>query len=167
MDFLLVTRPALGLIALASAVALSTAFIGQYVFDLPPCDLCIYQRYPYVTAIALCLFTLIPAIQSYAFWAFIILALFLLMNSGIAAYHVGVEQHWWTGPEGCTAPSDTPDTLEALRAQIAATPIFRCDEVFFSLFGISMAGYNVFFSLVLAIYAALVGKSVLRVRLNS
>ena len=84
MDFLLVTRPALGLIALASAVALSAAFIGQYIFDLPPCDLCIYQRYPYVIAIALCLITLMPAIQSYAFWTFITLALFLLINSGIA-----------------------------------------------------------------------------------
>ena len=167
MEFLLDTRPALGLIALASAVALSAAFIGQYVFDLPPCDLCIYQRYPYVIAIALCLFTLMPAIQSYAFWTFIILTIFLLINSVIAAHHVGVEQHWWTGPEGCTGPNGTPETLEALRAHIAATPIFRCDEVTFSLFGISMAGYYALFSLVLAIYAALVGKLALRERLNS
>ena len=104
-----------------------------------------------------------PAIQTYAFWTFIILTLFLLINSGIAAYHVGVEQHWWTGPEGCTGPSGTPDTLEALRAQIAATPVIRCEDIFFSFLGISLAGYNVLFSFVLAIYAALVGKVSLRV----
>ena len=90
-------------------------------------------------------------------------ALILLFNSGIATYHVGVEQHWWIGPEGCTGPGGTPQTLDALRAQIAATPVIRCDDIAFSLFGISMAGYNVLFSLALAIYAALVSKAALRV----
>ena len=163
MDYLLVPRPALGLITLASAAALSAAFIGQYVFGLPPCDLCIYQRYPYLITIALCLFTLMPTIQPYAFWTFIIITLLLLINSSIGAYHVGVEQNWWTGPEGCTGPSGTPDTLEELRAQIAATPIFRCDEVAFSLFGISMAGYNVLLSSILATCAAIASKSALKV----
>ena len=157
------SRTALVLIALASALALGVAFISQHVFDLPPCDLCIYQRYPYVIAIALCLVTLMPAIQPYAAWALKLLALFLLINSGIATYHVGVEQHWWIGPEGCTGPGGTPQTLDALRAQIAATPVIRCDDIAFSLFGISMAGYNVLFSLALAIYAALVSKAALRV----
>ena len=163
MDFLLVTRPALGLIAWASIAALSAAFIGQYVFDLPPCDLCIYQRYPYVIVIALCLVTLMPAARPSAAWALILSALFLSINSGIATYHVGVEQHWWIGPEGCTGPGGTPQTLDALRAHIAATPVIRCDDIAFSLFGISMAGYNVLFSLALAIYAALVSKAALRV----
>ena len=163
MESLLASRTALVLIALASALALGVAFISQHVFDLPPCDLCIYQRYPYVIAIALCLVTLMPAARPFAVWAFILSALFLSINSGIAAYHVGVEQHWWIGPEGCTGPSGTPQTLDALRAQIAATPVIRCDNIVFSLFGISMAGYNALFALVLAIYAALVGKSALKI----
>ena len=163
MESLLASRTALVLIALASALALGVAFISQHFFDLPPCDLCIYQRYPYVIAIALCLVTLMPAARPFAVWAFILSALFLSINSGIAAYHVGVEQHWWIGPEGCTSPGGTPQTLDALRAQIAATPVIRCDDIAFSLFGISMAGYNVLFALALAIYAALVGKSALRV----
>jgi len=163
MESLLASRTALVLIALASALALGIAFISQHVFYLPPCDLCIYQRYPYVIAIALCLVTLMPAARPFAVWAFILSALFLSINSGIAAYHVGVEQHWWIGPEGCTGPSGTPQTLDALRAQIAATPVIRCDNIVFSLFGISMAGYNALFALVLAIYAALVGKSALKI----
>ena len=163
MESLLASRTALVLIALASALALAVAFISQYVFDLQPCLLCFYQRYPYVITIALCLVTLMPAIQPYAAWALILSAMFLLMNSGIAGYHVGVEQHWWIGTEGCTGPSGSPQTLDALRAQIAATPVIRCDDTVFSLFGISMAGYNVLFALALAIYAALVGKSALRV----
>lgn len=157
------SRTALVLIALASALALGVAFISQHVFDLPPCDLCIYQRFPYVIAIALCLVTLMPAARPFAAWALILSALFLSINSGIAAYHVGVEQHWWIGTEGCTGPGGTPQTLDALRAKISATPVIRCDDIAFSLFGISMAGYNVLFSLALAIYAALVSKAALRV----
>ena len=157
------SRAALVLIALTSALALGVAFISQHVFDLPPCDLCIYQRYPYVIATALCLVTLMPAARPFGAWTLILSALFLSINSGIAAYHVGVEQHWWIGPEGCTGPGGTPQTLEALRAQIAATPVIRCDDIAFSLFGISMAGYNFLFALALAIYAALVGKFALRV----
>ena len=163
MESLLASRTTLVLVASASALALTAAFIGQYVFDLPPCDLCIYQRYPYVIAIALCLVTLMPATRPFAAWALILSALILSINSGIAAYHVGVEQHWWIGPEGCTGPGGTPQTLDALRAQIAATPVIRCDDIAFSLFGISMAGYNVLFSLALAIYTASVSKAALRV----
>ena len=163
MESLQASRTALVLVALASALALTVAFISQYVFDLPPCDLCIYQRYPYVIAIALYLVTLMPVARPFAAWALLLSALILLFNSGIATYHVGVEQHWWIGPEGCTGPGGTPQTLDALRAQIAATPVIRCDVIAFSLFGISMAGYNVLFSLALAIYAALVSKAALRV----
>lgn len=161
------SRTALVLIPLASALALVAAFIIEYVFDLQPCYLCVYQRYPYVIAIALCLVTLMPRMQPYAAWALILSALILLINFGIATYHVGVEQHWWIGTEGCTGPLGTPQTLEALRAQIAATPVIRCEDIFFSVLGISLAGYNVLFSLVLASYAALVAKSTLGVSVNS
>lgn len=162
MGSFMASRTALVIIPLASALALSAAFFMQYGFDLPPCYLCVYQRYPYVIAIALCLITFVPRIQPYEAWALIFSALFLLINFGIATYHVGVEQHWWIGTEGCTGPTGTPQTLEALRAQIAATPVIRCEDIFFSFLGISLAGYNALFSLVLAIYAALVGQSLLK-----
>ena len=37
--------------------------------------------------------------------------------------------------------------MNALRAQIMNAPIVRCDEVAFSLFGISMAGWNLLYAL--------------------
>jgi len=64
----------------------------------------------------------------------------------------------WAGSEGCVGPSGAPQTLAALRAQIMATPVTRCDEIAFSLFGVSMAGYNVLFSLGLALYAGVAGR---------
>ena len=89
------------------------------------------------------------------------IAALLLLDAGIAGYHVGVEQGWWTGTAECTGPAGEAKTLEELKAQIMATPVTRCDEVAFSLFGISMAGYNLLFCLVLAGFAA---RTLLRAR---
>lgn len=153
------TKTALSLVALASVSALAAAFIAQYGFDLQPCILCIYQRWPFAIATVLCLAALLPLFRPVAANLLLLSALVLFVNTGIAGYHVGVEQHWWTGSEACVGPGGGGKalTLAELRAQIMATPITRCDEVAFSLFGISMAGYNVLFSIGLAVYAGLAG----------
>ena len=79
----------------------------------------------------------------------------LLVSVGLGAFHVGVEQHWWPGTEDCgTAPLSGGD-IDALRQQLLATPVVRCDEVLWSLFGISMAGYNTLLSAGLGLLAAL------------
>lgn len=145
-------RPAL-LLLLASAGALGAAFVAQYGFDLQPCVLCIYQRWPYGVAIVLAILALaLPKWRRPLLW---LIALTLIVDAGIAAYHVGVEQHWWAGTDACTGPQMKAKTLDELRAQIMATPVTRCDEVAWSLFGISMAGYNVIACVALAGFAAL------------
>jgi disulfide bond formation protein DsbB len=63
-----------------------------------------------------------------------------------------VEQHWWAGTSSCGGAA-MATSLEALRAQVMAAPVTRCDEVAWSLFGVSMAGYNVVISLGLAVFA--------------
>jgi disulfide bond formation protein DsbB len=48
-------------------------------------------------------------------------------------------------------------TIEELRRQLEATPVVRCDEPAWTLFGISMAGYNVLISLALAAFSLTAG----------
>lgn len=155
MQKLFATKTALFLVPLAAVAALALAFIGQYGFELQPCVLCIYQRWPFAIATVLCLVALTPWVRPAAPWLLGVTALVLAVNAGIAAYHVGVEQYWWIGSEACVGKSGTAKTLAELRSQIMATPVTRCDEVAFSLFGVSMAGYNVLFSAGLALYAGL------------
>ena len=158
MQRLFAAKTALFLVPLASLAALALAFVGQYEFELQPCVLCIYQRWPFAIAAALCLVALTPSARPSAPWLLLLSALVLAVNAGIAVYHVGVEQYWWIGTEDCVGKTGTAQTLAELRAQIMATPITRCDEVAFSLFGISMAGYNIAFSTGLAWYAGLASK---------
>lgn len=167
MQQLFTTKTALLLVPLASIAALAGAFTAQYGFELQPCVLCIYQRWPFAIATALCLGAVIPSLRPLAHWLLLLSALVLAVNAGIATYHVGVEQHWWAGSDACVGPGGAggaPQTLAELRAQIMSTPVIRCDVVAFSLFGISMAGYNILFSAGLAVYAGLAGMVGYRVR---
>lgn len=139
------------LIALASAGALGAAFLAQYGFDLQPCILCIYQRWPYGVALAISLLALLLAERRAPLTVLLgLCALAFMVNAGIAGYHVGIEQHWWTGTEACTGATGEAASVQELLAQIQAAPLVRCDEVAWSLFGISMAGYNLLASLALA-----------------
>ncbi len=141
-----------------SAAALAAALIAEHVFGLRPCALCLTQRQPYMLAIALGLVTaaLAPS-QRLGAVLVALLGVVFLAGAGIAGYHAGVEYGAWAGPSGCSAPALQADSIEALRAQIFAQQQFvPCDEVPWSLFGISMAGYNFLLSTGLAFASLLI-----------
>lgn len=143
--------------ATLSAMALAVAFISQYAYGLQPCELCIYQRIAFGVVIGLCLLG-IAAGRPENKWGSVFMgmtALAFAANTVIAFYHSGVERKWWKSfLEGCTIPEMKGNITDVL-AQIAATPIARCDEIPWTdpVIGLSMANYNVMFCLVLAISA--------------
>lgn len=131
-----------------SAAALGGAYAFQYLGGLQPCTLCLYQRWPWWIAGGLALLALFFIRERRMSHSLSTLgALSILVGAGIAVYHAGIEQHWWTGPTACSGTAATPQTLEALRAQIFAAPVVRCGDIQWSLFGISMAAYNALISL--------------------
>lgn len=126
-------------LALGVPMALLVAvYVGQYGFDLYPCEMCWWQRYPHFAAVALGLLAL--AIKGQARLLTGLGALAILVSGLIGAYHAGVEYTWWPGLTDCTANAvaGAADPLEA----ILKAPIVRCDQVQWELFGISLAGYN-------------------------
>ncbi|MEE8506599.1 MAG: disulfide bond formation protein B [Kiloniellales bacterium] len=145
-------RLAPGLVVAVSVGALAAAFATQYWGGLGPCVLCIYQRYAYGVAIVFGLAGVavggLPAARRIAL---ALAGLTFLAGAAIAFFHVGVEQHWWRGTAGCHAPSFDPNiSLEDIRKQLLETRFAPCDQIPWSLFGVSMAGYNALFSLGLA-----------------
>jgi len=137
------------LVLAASAGILLTAFGFQYIGGLQPCVLCLYQRWPYAIAIALGLIALFMPWAA-GRWLIALAVPVFAVGAGIALFHVGVEQHWWQGTAECGGSIGSNLSLEELKAQILAAPVVRCDEVSWSLFGISMAGYNILLGLGLA-----------------
>lgn len=142
-------------VALASAITLGLVFVSQYGFGLAPCELCLWQRWPHAAAILLGLAALLLPRFRVALLALATLS--LAVGGGIGVFHVGVEQKWWQGLASCSG-APTPDSIDALRAQLLAAPVVRCDEVAFRFLGLSMAGWNVLWSALLALFAGLAAK---------
>ena len=131
------------LLALVSAALLLGALTLQYLGGLPPCHLCIWQRWPYVALIALGLIGWRwgprPVLG--------VATLVLLGGAGLAAYHVGIEQGWWALPASCVA-GGTAESLEDLKRMLAEAPP-ACDQVSFTFLGLTLAGWNFVVSLLL------------------
>jgi disulfide bond formation protein DsbB len=125
------------LLALNTPLALLTgAYVSQYVFGLYPCEMCWWQRYPHFVALAFAIVGWLPPQRP--LWT-ALAAVSILVSGLIGGFHAGVEYGWWEGITGCaTVAASGGDPLQA----ILDAPIVRCDVAPWSLFGISLAGYN-------------------------
>ena len=144
-----------------AAGAILAALGFQHIGGYEPCALCLMQRTPYYLAIPL------AAGLAAAIWAgsprrlvtaaFALLALLMIYNTGLAAYHSGVEWGWWAGPGSC-APTATVGSagamLESLQGGVRGP---SCTEAVWRFLGLSFAGWNVLISLLLAGLAVLGG----------
>ena len=146
--------------ALIAGATLAAAFGFQHIGGYAPCPLCVWQRWPHAAAIVLALLAwALPQGSRLRLGALILTGLTFAAGAALAGYHVGVEQRWWAGTFGCSSPALVGTDLDALRTQLFATPAVRCDEVPWSLFGLSMAGYNMLISLGLAVVAGLAARA--------
>jgi disulfide bond formation protein DsbB len=139
-----------GFVLAASAAVLGTALLSQYWGGLAPCELCLLQRWPWAAAIVISLVALLAGRQPGLPWLALVLGLVFTAGVVFAFYHVGVEQHWFAGPAACTANAGAAMTVEDMKRQILGTAPVLCDRPAWALFGISMAGFNLIASLVMA-----------------
>lgn len=142
--------------ALALAIAVpallwgGAALIAERVFNLPPCEMCMWQRWPHMAALALGLIALLLRNQPVSKLLVWLAALAILVSGGIGAFHAGVEYGWWEGMSECTTNLKNSGDL---MKDIMAAPLIRCDTAPWTLAGISLAGFNAIFS---ALGAALI-----------
>jgi disulfide bond formation protein DsbB len=125
---------------LLPAALLAGAYGSQYIAGLYPCEMCWWQRYPHFAAVGIALIAFAVDNPGYR-KALVALAALAIATSGlIAAYHAGVEYGWWEGLTKCT--SSVSGSGDDLLKSIMNAPLIRCDVAPWSLFGISLAGYN-------------------------
>src|SRR5258707_9892991 len=144
---------ALAITAIAAAT-LAGAWFFQLVLDIRPCPLCLEQRYAYYLAVPLGALIAIAAAKDAPRAAVIaglaILALAALGNAWLGTYHAGVEWHLWQGPTDCTGPIGNLGSAGNLLERLDTGKVIRCDDVQWRFLGISLAGYNVPISLLMA-----------------
>jgi disulfide bond formation protein DsbB len=131
------------LIAILLPNALLWGAIGfQVLCHLVPCEMCMWQRWPHLAAIALALVAIALRGQPSASRAVVVLAgLAILVAGGLGVFHAGVEYHWWQGPPRCTGQHFT--SIEDL---LKAPPVM-CDVPQWKLWNVSLAGWNAIVSI--------------------
>jgi disulfide bond formation protein DsbB len=148
---------ALAITAVAAAT-LAGAWYFQLVLDIRPCPLCLEQRYAYYLAIPLGALVVLAAARdaprAVVLAGLVILALAALGNAGLGTYHAGVEWKFWQGPTDCTGPVGNLGSAGNLLARLDTVKVIRCDEVQWRFLGLSLAGYNVLISLLMAAIGA-------------
>ena len=129
------------------ALLLAGAYTSQYGFDLYPCEMCWWQRWPHFVAIGLALLSFFAPPKR--LW--IAAAAGGILTSGlIGAFHAGVEYGWWQGITGCATGAGDPFSFD----------IVRCDIAPWHFLGISLAGWNALLSIGsgIAIWVLLLAK---------
>ncbi|MEG3177239.1 disulfide bond formation protein B [Sphingomonas sp. RB3P16] len=143
------------------ALLLPLALLGgalafQYVGKLYPCEMCWWQRYPHIAAIPLAALAFVVPGRPARATLVALAAVAILLSGLIGLYHAGVEYHWWAGVTACTSTVAGAITLDS----IMAAPIIRCDVAQWTVFGVSLAGFNALFSIggAIAIFALMRGR---------
>ena len=148
---------ALAITAIAAAT-LAGAWFFQLVLDIRPCPLCLEQRYAYYLIIPLGALAAIAAARdaprAVLLVGLAVLALAALGNAWLGTYHAGVEWGFWKGPTDCTGPIGNLGSAGNLLERLDTVKVIRCDEVQWRFLGLSLAGYNVLISLLMAAIAA-------------
>jgi disulfide bond formation protein DsbB len=145
-------------IAVIAAATLAGAWFFELVLDIRPCPLCLEQRYAYYLAFPLGFLVALAASRQaprpLLLAGLVILGLAALGNAWLGGYHAGVEWGFWQGPTDCTGPVGNLGSAGDLLKRLDTVKVIRCDEVQWRFLGLSLAGYNVLISLLMAAIAA-------------
>ena len=139
----------LNLILLFSIFAILAAYFIQYVLGHQPCNLCLIERIPYIFSIIIISICLLS--KNFEKVTLIILSLIFLTATLLAFYHFGIEQGFIKESLVCDLNSQNNVlSKEALLNHLKKMPI-SCKDVTFKIFGLSLATFNIFISLILSV----------------
>ena len=130
-----------------SSILVSAYFI-QYVLNLPPCQLCYYQRYPYYFATIVIILAFFKKINLKQ--VFILLLFTSFVSASLSFYHIGIEQSFFDELGSCTSDTKSNNT-ENLLKELQKQPVISCKNISFQIFGLSLATINFILSIILVL----------------
>ena len=142
-------KKSLILILLFSIFALIAAYFIQYILGHQPCNLCLIERIPYLSALIIISFCLF--FNKFKKICLIVLALIFFSAALISFYHFGIEQEFIKESLVCDLKNgDKILTTEELLKELKEKTI-SCKDVTFKIFGFSLATINTLISLILSV----------------
>ncbi len=136
-------------IFLISFIALVSAYFIEYILGHQPCNLCLYERFPYFLAILIVLINYkYNKLEKYIILS---LAIIFLIATILSLYHLGIEQGFIQESLLCDLEKganilDKDEILKQLQQKNIS-----CKDVTFKIFGLSLTSYNIIISILLTI----------------
>ena len=132
-----------------SIFSLVIAYYVQYILGHKPCNLCLIERIPYISAVILV--SLIFIIKKFEKVIAGTVMLFFIFGVVISFYHVGIEQGFFSESLVCDLGSANESlSKEDLLKQLENKIVVSCKDVTFRLLGLSLATINTVISVFLS-----------------
>ena len=137
------------LILLFSIFALLAAYFIQYVLGHQPCNLCLFERVPYILTIIIIIISFI--FNKYEKIYLALLSIIFISATLISFYHFGIEQGFIKESLVCNLDSLNDNlTAEDILNQLKEKTI-SCKDVTFKILGLSLATINTIISFLLSV----------------
>ena len=142
-------KKTLNLILLFSIFALISAFFIQYVLGHQPCNLCLFERIPYILVIIIISFCLF--LKKFEKISLIFLSLIFLFATLVSFYHFGIEQGFIKESLVCNLSDQNSSLLAEDILKELKEKTISCKDITFKILGLSLATINTIISLILSI----------------
>ena len=136
------------IILLISASSILSALYIEFILGYKPCNLCIFQRIPYLAGI-------IISFIGFNYYKndniLIILTIVFTLSSIISGYHFGIENNFFDELSSCTNNSLDQLNKEELLETLGKNMPVNCKDATFKILGVSLAAINTIFSILIVI----------------
>ncbi len=139
-------------VIMSSCILISALFIDYYLgFD--SCELCIYERIPYVVILLTSIASYFVVNHRFRTFTLYIIGFTIFIGLSIAIYHTGIELNWWSPTTKCTPQIVIKDdtTYDDFMHQINEAKVGDCTKAAFKIMGLSLAEINIVVNLILLI----------------
>ena len=137
------------IVFLVSILALASAFFIEYNLGHQPCNLCIFERIPYLLAIIIILLNF--KFNQFEKFFILLLTIVFLVGTILSLYHLGIEHGFIQESLVCDLKSGSGLlSKEEILKQLQKKNV-SCKDVTFKIFGLSLTSYNVLISFIISI----------------
>ena len=133
-------------------IILSTLFFAyliEYGLGHKPCNLCLYQRIPYIISIFLIIEIIV--IKKYIKITLALLSFTFFLSACLAFYHFGIEQGFFNESFVCESKNLSRTMSSEQLLQELKKNTISCKNVSFQILGLSLATINSIFSIILSV----------------
>ncbi len=139
-------------------ITVVSSFFLEYILELSPCRICLYQRYLWLLLLSTLIYFLF-FLKKFKTLSIFIISFILLILVILSIYHSGIEFGLFSNIITCTSNSGLDaNSIEQLDKIIRQTENTSCSFPKFRLIGLSLANMSLLLSFILLIFNLIILK---------